>query len=57
MFFFTFKHLSQRPTFYDIDFCVFMENFHRYENIGDLVYVIASCFTDNKLSPKQENEN
>lgn len=54
-FFFTFKYLSQRPIFYDIDLCLFMENFHRHENIGDLVYFIAPCFADNKLSSQEEN--
>lgn len=54
-FFLTIKYLSQRPIFYDIDLCLFMENFHRHENIGDLFHFIAPCFTDNKLSSTEEN--
>lgn len=38
-----------------VDFCMFMENNHRLENFGDLVFSIASCFTDDNLPTKQEN--
>lgn len=37
-----------------VDFCMFMENNHRLENFGDLVFSIASCFTDDNLPTKQE---
>lgn len=33
---------------------MFMENNHRLENFGDLVFSIASCFTDDNLPTKQE---
>lgn len=52
--FFTFKYLGQKPTFYDIDLCIFMESFHRHENIGDLVSINASGFTDDNPPTKQE---